>query len=958
MRVVSASRFDLSEEDRMFWARLLSVIVCAMLWVNSAGAEIIWINDWDSPRETKGWASAVSVMDRKQSGFVAYRDLDGDGRYGTPQLKSGRPVWGVETIEAPAGQAFTKIMVVWARVAHHKPCNAGYQLSVSHTGKFAGEELVVRTPNTTGQSSLKLDLSGEARYRRVSRIFIRLEGWQYCGWGLGCSGVVATAEIVDARTGNKMSPPGRLVELPAQRLAFQEFLFDAGDRCVVDVQRGLSVNGYSRIENEIFSLTAYEGAPDFDTKAGTKGADFCREYGIEGIGFPANMGWVVEGPWWKEWTHQQIDEWFDSGKALEMFTNYGAWTSRYVYGRILPNLRRVGSRPFLYLYGPEPPSKGCGNGACQEKWIHMSNRYLAMCLKIDPRLEWVHLFGEANARWFRSGATARDYTGFFNKWAAETKKRFPRLKLGGPVTWGKPTRGPSWDGWCLQLMEDSHDHLDFLDWHSYNPSPGQLAGDIHAVSGFMLQRHGKQIRNALTETNYGVGSRGDWHEPVLHYRRRAIPMMRQTFELLRHPDKIFSRQFHDYAAWAGSYDARFLGNEKLPVTPMMQLYKIFKPLRGHRVLTGNPFHNVLLEAAVREKTLAVAIANTGQTSRKVPLSLVGLPTDGAPGTAKILTATGLADFALPREGLPESLSLPPESLLVATWAMKQPVVFKDSVRRWEFYADSFMQQVARTGDWEVSTEVVLNAKVRRAATAARLRLGIVHGGDKASSRWLVQVGGRVYEVDRAHPFLDLRLPEVPDSDVVPVRVTALDAPEVVYAISFVSLVLESNTDYKPTALRSAPIARRSVWVNDFGTETDRKAWSSFTRDDATADRDGDGRGGRVVLSKSGHTIWGVEKIEAVGGEAFNDLLVTWDVYRVTPNGGDWMVELSPNGRFAGEQIQQNTPRGVGRVSLRLETGHDERFRDLKSVFIRLSGANGVLDWSASAGAVTLSARTR
>ena len=35
-------------------------------------------------------------------------------------------------------------------------------------------------------------------------------------------------------------------------------------------------------------------------------------------------------------------------------------TARYVLGNILPNLRKVGTRGVIYLYGPEPPAIGCG----------------------------------------------------------------------------------------------------------------------------------------------------------------------------------------------------------------------------------------------------------------------------------------------------------------------------------------------------------------------------------------------------------------------------------------------------------------------------------------------------------------------------------------------------------------------------------------------------------------------
>ena len=42
------------------------------------------------------------------------------------------------------------------------------------------------------------------------------------------------------------------------------------------------------------------------------------------------------------------------------FRSHPAFTARYVLGNILPNLRKVGTRGGIYLYGPEPPAIGCG----------------------------------------------------------------------------------------------------------------------------------------------------------------------------------------------------------------------------------------------------------------------------------------------------------------------------------------------------------------------------------------------------------------------------------------------------------------------------------------------------------------------------------------------------------------------------------------------------------------------
>jgi hypothetical protein len=74
------------------------------------------------------------------------------------------------------------------------------------------------------------------------------------------------------------------------------------------------------------------------------GLDFCREYGIEGIGFPANMVWIFNGDYWKKMTIAQIDKWFNEGHAEQFFRSHPAFTARYVLGNILPNLRKVGTR--------------------------------------------------------------------------------------------------------------------------------------------------------------------------------------------------------------------------------------------------------------------------------------------------------------------------------------------------------------------------------------------------------------------------------------------------------------------------------------------------------------------------------------------------------------------------------------------------------------------------------------
>ncbi len=930
-----------------------------LTWIGlacSAGpssAEIVWVNDWDSPGEKQALKDVVRVTASTDEGFQVFRDLDGNGRYGTINLVQAHRGWGPHQVTAPAGRAYSNIVLRWSPVEHHKPCAAGFSISVSHTGAFKDEAVTVSTPNSTGHSDLVLKLAKHPQFDRATRIFVRLNGRQNCGWALSGGGLVMTADVVEAKTGRRILPPPPAWVHPEPRDA-GPFLVDATGACVVSPRIGVSINGYERIEPEVFSLTAYEGAPDFDTRSKYNGLDFCREYGIEGIGFPANMGWVFDGDYWKKMSIAQIDEWFDKGHAREYFRNHPAFTARYVLGNILPNLRKVGTRGFIYLYGPEPPAIGCDTGDCEQKWIHISNRYLKLCVEADPKLEYVHLFGEANARWFRRNAGSKDYYTFFNKWAAETHKRYPKLKLGGPVTWGPPVLSANWNGWCKNLLDQAHTHLDFLDWHSYNYPATKLESDMHTVTGYAKVRYGKWIRNALTETNYHVGSLENWHDREIHFRRRAIPMIQQSFAFLRNPDKAFSRQFHDYSAMAGQYHARFRGNEKLPVTPMMELFKVFKPLRGRRVLTQNPFVGIELEAAVSGRRLCVALANPGKTARKIPLKLDGLAVDQVrTRSARLFTAKGLAPFTIPADGV---LAMPAESLVVVVMETDQPLRPSRTIRRWEYFGDDFMTRIGSIGRWQTETTVRLSDTVRRGARSASLRFGVNAVEGSTKQPWQVEIDGRTYSLTGPLDFRELRLPRVPTGNRVSVKLTCLESPQTTYSLGFASIVLEGDAEYSPPVPRRK-IKRQLVWSNDFGTPAQQRNWARFTEKAAGQDTDGDKLAGTVKLVDEIDSTWGIEAIRAPKGRTFSDLRIEWEVYRVTPNGGSWQIAVSPTGRFSGEELIAESPPGVGGLPFTVDLSDDARFKGLKRVHLRLRGTNGVIDWSAQAGPVRVLATT-
>lgn len=186
--------------------------------------------------------------------------------------------------------------------------------------------------------------------------------------------------------------------------------------------------------------------------------------------------------WWGGMNRKEIVDYFDKGYAPNNFYKYGKsgpnWQSYYVYGQIVPALRSVGVNGFMYVDGPGPLFTGChtSNNAVR-KWIDVATRWIGLCLEANPELQYFHLDGAPNAQWFKYGLGADDNAKFFRVWTKATKRTYPKIQLGGPVSWGAPTRGAGWDGWCKNLIAISHEELDFLDWHDYGSLRAKLEGD-------------------------------------------------------------------------------------------------------------------------------------------------------------------------------------------------------------------------------------------------------------------------------------------------------------------------------------------------------------------------------------------------------------------------------------------------------------------------------------------------
>jgi len=564
---------------------------------------------------------------------------------------------------------------------------------------------------------------------------------------------------------------------------------------VVDVDRALTVNGYSQIERQIFGLTAYHM---MDV---SHGAQYLADGGIESVGMPVNFGWVLPAGV-KTMDATAIDAWFADPKgAADLFFHY-AGSDRYVYGKILPPVRASGVEPWLYLQG-NVPGHATSNGTPTDDalWGKLAAEYVTLCKRADPKLTYVHIWNEPNVYWFKDSKAGKEYASLFKEAAGAIKKACPDMKVGGPVLCWPPTapenqkgQAPwyTWDQYSRPLMDAAAGELDFFDWHAYGQPAAVVEGELHIVTGYAQTRHGKWLRNAITETSFDL-KKTEWADRTQHFRRRVLPMMRQAFMLLRNPDKIFCQQVHDIHAYvndSGMY--RFMGDTAMAVTPMQEFYVACKPLRGTRLVTVSPDTDVAVEAAANGSRVTVALANFGALEKSVPLALRGLARERLRATeGQVLDVVSLRPvLALATNGV---VALPPESLTVLTFDVDVAPGFRGTRERNEFFAKEIMARLEDGKSFKVSFP--LAGGTQNQATAAALRLGLKGAG--ATGRWQVKIAGETVDIDKPGAFVEVPLRGVPqgypvEAELIPTGEGESEQPTF---LSFASVVLDVETPH-------------------------------------------------------------------------------------------------------------------------------------------------------------------
>ena len=576
--------------------------------------------------------------------------------------------------------------------------------------------------------------------------------------------------------------------------------------------RALSVNGFDQIERQVFGLTAYEG-PDFLEMPEGKG--YFPQWGVESLGVAGSFEWLLpKDP--KAMDPAAVDAWFKDPKGAMWFaTKYpGPGTDRYVEGRLIPLMRAEGIEPFLYLVG-NVPGGADANGVPSDAalWASFAAHYVDLIKGLAPKLKYVHVTNEPNAFWFRSNKDGQDYAKLFNAAAEAIHAQHPDVLVGGhvscwPPTWPAKQTGQkdwyTWPSWSKPFLDASIKQLGFMDWHCYGVDAPSIEGEMHLVTGYARAKHGKWLRNAITETGFGL-TEAEWHDRAIHYKKRALPMMAQFLTVLRNPDKVFCQQVHDFNAVSGEW-YRWRPHGNMTVTPMMELYRILKPLRGTRLVVQGAPAEAMIEAATEGNRLAVALFNGTASAVKTPLDLKKLASGQVKRvTGQVLDVASLRDFPVAANG---SVTVPGESLVVLTYELAVPLPVKTALTRREFFSEAVMAKIPADGKLKVAFPV--DAGVQTNAEAAAIRLGFK--GPAREMTWKLKIGGEEITLKQPGAFVEVPLARPPQGYPLELALQWQGTPdddERDNYLSFASLVWDTTGASPPRPPSPSPNALRA-----------------------------------------------------------------------------------------------------------------------------------------------------
>jgi hypothetical protein len=378
------------------------------------------------------------------------------------------------------------------------------------------------------------------------------------------------------------------------------------------------VNGVARHSKQLMGITAY-GCPNFNEIAAQK---LVRELDIRSIGIQA----IVTSFAPPNLTLPELRTWFvkdstnGSSPALRYITKNHQSLVTLISSQ---GIRAAGAEPWVYLKtGDGAKCKGnAAEGHCfpvagspkpdsTGDWSWWSTLFAGsfrVLRQLDPSLRYLHIWNEPNAHFWMDkldGVPLNGtwYADFYRPVAEALLHEFPQVKLGGPVTYSPPFQeqdgyiiDKTWAEWVAPVLARTVDNqalLGWIDYHAYDgadphgkceklncANADSKTIDLNLQETAILSASlGRKLQSSITETNFQLANASDQFDWGRRFNQRGLPLSAQTMTLLRHPDKVLTRQLFDWGVPVNSHGFyRFLPPNVTsdPFTPEMEVYKAF-----------------------------------------------------------------------------------------------------------------------------------------------------------------------------------------------------------------------------------------------------------------------------------------------------------------------------------------------------------------------------------------------
>eukprot|EP01047_Picozoa_sp_COSAG01_P024715 COSAG01_NODE_1537_length_9986_cov_28.165672_1_plen_439_part_00 len=364
---------------------------------------------------------------------------------------------------------------------------------------------------------------------------------------------------------------------------------------------------------------------------------------------------------------------------------------------------------------------------------------LGVLREANPALSQAHVLNEVSGHWPWTNHTGIDYANFFVDASRAINSVTDDFELGGPVDCCTPS-GQPWDNYSVwtrygkPLIDAAlpRSDLKFYDFHSYDRFVPQVLGELSLVTGYAWVTHSKQLRSAITETNFGLNhpqfNLTAYENRSLHWRIRTAPLASQTLALLAVPDKVFARHVFDLLSPTGKPNKMDVDSPEPNgggrPTPEVELFAAFRILRGSIVKVDTSDGTPLNEGST-----ATNVQLTGTISRALVKQAFTVALD-------VAGARHLSTPLLPGDTVP----LPSLGVLAIQWILPHVAVTRVTDFEEEWCRGVFNLQIDTSPHMPFHCNMPA-ARITREHTnnSAAVRFGMK--GPGATSTWQVLIQG-------------------------------------------------------------------------------------------------------------------------------------------------------------------------------------------------------------------------